>query len=91
MNVSEAAYRVPFRVQRRPPVFSFINTSPERVDGVTLTLHGTGLMAANVPATLRPGEALAVTVVGQHTARNSILVIRWFRPDGVEDLWRVSL
>jgi hypothetical protein len=47
-------------------------------------------MAANAPRTLAPGETLEVEIAGRHLARDAILVLRWFRPDGVEYLWRVS-
>jgi len=39
---------------------------------------------------VRPEHGIEVTVAGRDRPRDTILVIRWFRPDGVEYLWRVS-
>jgi hypothetical protein len=57
---------------------------------VTFTLHGPGMMPVSAPASLEPGEALEIAISGTDLARNTIGVVRWFRPDGVEYLWRVS-
>ena len=88
----ERAYRVPFRAQRdaASDTISILNDSREPLDGVTLTLHGSGIMRSNYPTRLRPGESLEVTVAGKDLPRNTILVVRWFRTDGVEYLWRLS-
>ncbi|MDO7881382.1 hypothetical protein [Antiquaquibacter soli] len=89
--VSDFAYRVPLVVHRGAArLYRFTNVSAEVLRGVTLTLHGSGVMGANAPATLRPGETLEVDIAGRTLARDSILVIRWFRPSGEEYLWRVS-
>ncbi|MBN9238388.1 MAG: hypothetical protein BGO97_01790 [Micrococcales bacterium 70-64] len=87
----EDAYRVPFRLERRPPEYRLVNEGDEPVHGVAVTVHGAGMLAANSPAKLQPGEALEVTISGERLERASILVVRWFRPDGVEYLWRASL
>lgn len=85
------AYRVPFDLERGPGrLYRFTNVSDEVVRGLSLTLHGSGVMAANAPRTLAPGETLEVEIAGRHLARDAILVLRWFRPDGIEYLWRVS-
>lgn len=85
------AYAVPFSLKRGPGnLYRLHNVSAEALRGVTLTLHGAGMMSSNVPATLQPGEALEVTVAGRDLARSTILVVRWFRPDDVEYLWRIS-
>jgi hypothetical protein len=88
----ETAYAVPFLIDRSPATneYTLTNVGKETVDGVTFTLHGTGVMSASAPARLEVGEALVVTIVGRDLARNTILVVRWFRPDGVEYLWRVA-
>ena len=87
----ELAYRVPLRLRRGPAhVYGFTNIGAEPLHGVTLTLHGSGIMGANPPTRLDPGETLEVDIVGRNLARDAILVVRWFRPDGVEYLWRVS-
>ena len=86
----EAAYPVPFVFERTPPRYRLHNVSDETLDGVALAVHGAGVLAANVPARLEPGEALDVRIAGPHLHRDTILVVRWFRFDGVEYLWRVS-
>lgn len=88
----EVAYAVPFRVDRHPGanLYRIVNVGDERLRGLTLTLHGSGIMSASLPQSLSPGETLEVTVAGRDLARNTILVLRWFRPDGVEYLWRIS-
>lgn len=88
----ERAYRVPFVLRRdwADRTYRLQNMSNETLDGVSLTLHGGGVLGASVPALLRPAETLEVSIAGRNLARDSILVVRWFRPDGVEYLWRVS-
>jgi hypothetical protein len=86
------AYRVPFRVERDYALgnYRLINTGPEVVHGVSFTLHGSGVMAISPPRIVRPGHGIEVTIVSADLARDTILVVRWFRPDGVEYLWRVA-
>ena len=85
------AYPVPFELERgRGNLYRIRNAGAETLRGITLTLHGAGMMATSVPATLDPGELLEVTVAGRDLARSTILVVRWFRPDDVEYLWRIA-
>lgn len=86
------AYRVPFEVRRDPATdtYTIVNVGGEPVRGVTLTLHGPGVMRANHPALLDKGDALQVVVRGDDLAASTILVVRWFRPSGIEYLWRIS-
>lgn len=86
------AYRVPFQLDRLPEssLYRLVNVSAEPVHGLSLTLHGPGVMSSSIPATLQPLDALEVTVLGHDLARSTILVVRWFRPNGVEYLWRVG-
>lgn len=86
----EDAYRVPFRLERTPSEYRLRNDSAEPLHGVALTIHGPGQLASNPPAKLQPGEVLEVTVDGSRLERGTIGVVRWFRPNGVEYLWRVS-
>ena len=92
LSTRERAYRVPFSVIRRAgsDEYGIVNVGDERVTGVTLTLHGSGVMRATFPSTLEPGASLEVTVVGENLPRDAILVVRWFRVDGIEYVWRVS-
>lgn len=91
MNTGSPAYAVPFRLRRRA-VGSFVltNASRETVHGVSFTLHGAGVMSLTAPAKLEPGAEVEVTVRGVDLARATILVIRWFRANGDEYLWRVA-
>jgi hypothetical protein len=54
------------------------------------SLHGSGVMPVSAPSTLEPGDVLEIVISGSDLARNTIGVVRWFRPDGQEYLWRVS-
>jgi hypothetical protein len=86
------AYRVPFVLEREPAqhLYRLTNTSAETVHGVTFTLHGAGVMAISPPRVVRPQHGIEVTIAARASAANTILVIRWFRPSGVEYLWRVA-
>jgi len=85
------AYRVPFLLEREPArnLYRLTNLSAEVVHGVTFTLHGAGIMAISPPRVVRPQHGIEVTIAGRDLA-NTILVIRWFRPSGVEYLWRAA-
>jgi hypothetical protein len=86
------AYRVPFRVERDYAASNYrlINIGTEVVHGLSFTLHGSGVMAISQPRIVRPGYGVEVTIAAANLARDTILVVRWFRPDGVEYLWRVA-
>lgn len=89
MHLGQPAYRVPFRFERgRTHVLR--NVSDEEVYGVTFYLHGGGVMAATAPARLAPGHGVEIVIAARDLARSTILVVRWFRFDGLEYLWRVS-
>jgi len=87
---TESAYRVPWAFERGTGLFSLRNLGQESLHGVTFALYGPGLMPATAPATLQPGDALELVIAGDDLARATIGVVRWFRPDGLEYLWRVS-
>jgi hypothetical protein len=93
---SENAYRVPWLFERGDGAampancFSLRNLGTERLTAVTFNLYGSGVMPASAPASLEPGDALEMVVSGHDLAKDTIGVIRWFRPDGQEYLWRVS-
>ena len=87
----EDAYPVPFSLEREPPAYRLLNHSAEPVHGVAVIVHGASALAANSPAKLQPGEALEVTIDKRHREAGSLIVVRWFRPDGVEYLWRAKL
>lgn len=87
---NECAYRVPWVFERGDDRYALRNLGPEALTAVTFTLHGSGVMPATAPATLYSGEALEIVIAGQNLARDTIGVVRWFRPNGQEYLWRVS-
>ncbi|HEU4849687.1 MAG TPA: hypothetical protein VFS93_04680 [Terrimesophilobacter sp.] len=85
------AYAVPFWIDRsRAPRYELTNVGSEPVRAITLTLLGSGLMLSNAPRRLLPGQSLRFTVRVDNAARNTIVVVRWFRPSGEQYLWRVS-
>ncbi|MES2171534.1 MAG: hypothetical protein V4479_12565 [Actinomycetota bacterium] len=88
----DPAYPVPFAVERDagPRRYVITNTGPERLEGITMSLLGAGVMPASAPAALEPGESLEVLISVRDLARSTVLIVRWFRPNGEEYLWRVS-
>jgi hypothetical protein len=62
----------------------------EVLHAISLHLLGSGTMLSRAPVTVRPGERLSTTIRGDDLALDTVLVVRWFRPDGGEYLWRVS-
>lgn len=84
-------YRLPFHFDRASaPRYRLHNRGAEPVRGVTITLLGSGVMAAGPPRILRPGDQLELVIRGDDLARETTLVIRWLRPSGEEYLWRVA-
>jgi hypothetical protein len=85
------AYRVPWRVERESaPHYRIRNMGDDTLRGVTLSVFGTSRLRVAAPAVVHPGAAIHATVSGHDPARDTILVVRWFAPDGVEYLWQVS-
>ena len=93
---TEDAYRVPWHFERGDGVelpsncFRLRNLGPERLAAVTFNLYGAGIMPASAPSTLEAGDALEIVIWGADLARDTIGLVRWFRPNGTEYLWRVS-
>ncbi len=87
-----AAYPVPFSIERDTGRRRYVitNRGPERLEGITMSLLGAGIMPASSPSTLAPGESLEVSISLRDLARSTVLIVRWFRPTGEEYLWRVS-
>ncbi len=87
------AYAVPWFFDRSqgPPLFTLTNAGREVLHAISLHLLGSGTMLCRAPITMRPGDS--VRMVLRHDsdlALDTVLVVRWFRPDGGEYLWRVS-
>jgi hypothetical protein len=86
------AYCVPFRLDRArgPRVVRLVNDGPETVTGLRVTLLGSGLLVPVSASALRPGESMALSVIGPELVASAIVVVRWFRPSREEYLWRFS-
>jgi hypothetical protein len=88
----DLAYPVPFVIDRRqaPHAIVLTNHSSERLGGLSFSLLGTGVMRTNAPLLLDPGQQVRLVVKGHELPRRSIVIVRWFRPDGSEYLWRIT-
>lgn len=86
-----SAYLVPLRIDRTAaPWYRLTNDGLEELRGLTLTLHGPGIMLAGIPTRLNPGDSTEFALRGDDLARSTIVIVRWFRPWGGEYLWRLS-
>ncbi|WP_108250636.1 hypothetical protein [Planctomonas deserti] len=88
-----AAYAVPWEFDRSlgPPLFTLTNVGSEVLHAISLHLLGSGAMLCRAPITMRPGDSARIILRHEDDlALNTVLVVRWFRPDGGEYLWRVS-
>jgi hypothetical protein len=87
---TDTAYRVPWLFERGDGHFTLRNLGQERLTAVTFNLYGSGVMPASAPVTLEAGDALEIAISGHDLAKDTIGLVRWFRPNGQEYLWRVS-
>ena len=93
---TDSAYRVPWLFERGngssapQNCFTLRNLGPERLAAVTFNLYGSGVMPVSAPATLEAGDELQIVISGHDLAKDTIGLVRWFRPNGQEYLWRVS-
>jgi hypothetical protein len=91
LRPSRFAYRVPWTVDRSgAPHFRLVNTGPDELRGVTVSIAGSASVRVSAPASVRPGEWVRASLHGGDAARDTLLVVRWFPPDGREYLWQVS-
>ena len=85
------ANSLPGTVERSgAPHFRLVNTSSEELRGVTVSIAGSASLRVSSPSSIRPGEAVRASLHGGDAARDTLLVVRWFPPDGREYLWQVS-
>lgn len=91
-ETESVAYPVPLRLDRRdaPKTYRLTNVSLEPLRGLSFNLLGAGLMRATAPLLLAPGQEVSLRIRGESLPRSAVLIIRWFRPNGDEYLWRVS-
>jgi hypothetical protein len=89
---SPLAYPVPLRLDRRdaPRSYGLINIGSEPLRGLSFSLLGAGVMRATAPLAMAPGQEVRLRIRGESLPLTTVLVIRWFRPNGDEFLWRVS-
>jgi len=86
------AYPVPWRVDRSAaPHLRLVNAGREPLSGVTVSVSGGSLLRVSGPSSVRPGDTVRASVFGRHPERDTVLVVRWFPPDGREYLWQISL
>jgi len=57
---------------------------------VRLAVLGSGLLLPTTQSRVLPGGLLGFAVRGSNLARTTVVIVRWFRPNGDEYLWRVS-
>ncbi|TDQ03314.1 MULTISPECIES: hypothetical protein [unclassified Leifsonia] len=85
------AYPVPWLVDRSAaPHYRLVNAGKETLNGVTLSVSGSARLRVSAPTSVPPGEAVRASLSGPEPARDTVLVVRWFPPDGREYLWQIS-
>ena len=83
---------MPWHVDRTTaPHYRLVNAGRETLSGVTVSIAGRAHLRVSTPTAVAPGEAVRASVSGRDPARDSVLVVRWFPPDGREYLWQISL
>lgn len=89
---SAVAYRVPWRVVAREPSRSvtICNDSAERLTFVRFAVAGEGHLGLSLPRHVHPGESLSAELQWPFGAADTMITVRWFRPDGHEYLWALS-
>ena len=86
------AYPVPWVVDRTAaPHLRLVNAGREPLRGVTISVAGGSRLRVSGPTSVAPGESVRASVSGRDPARDTVLVVRWFPPDGREYLWQISL
>lgn len=88
---------MPWRVVRpRLGVIDLEWLGCEAARHVRFALSGAGLLGLSLPCKVQPGERIRVAVRGLYAedaagARDAMLVLRWFQPDGTELLWPIPV
>jgi hypothetical protein len=89
--IRSPAYPVPFLVVRPGPGrVRLVNRSDETLRCVVFLVLGPGVLDAQVVGTVAPGEVIETRVHGTDLERSTSLVVRWFRADDEEYLWRIA-
>lgn len=88
---------VPWRVVRRGlGAIEIEHRGNETAHSVRFALAGAGMLGLSLPRIVEPGERVRVAVRGAQAdaavaARDAMLVLRWFQPDGTELLWPIPI
>ena len=67
-----------------------MNTGDQVLRGVTLSVAGSSDLRVHSPSSVGPGEAVRASLDGSRAERDTLLVVRWFTPDGREYLWQIG-
>lgn len=82
---------MPWRVDRSTaPHYRLVNTSREVLTGVSVSVAGSSTLTVSTPVAVRPGDSVRASIAGGDPARDTLLVVRWFPPDGREYLWQIA-
>ena len=89
--IRSAAYPVPFLVVRPAPGrVQLVNRGAETLRCVVFLVLGPGVLDAQVVGSVAPGDVIETRVHGRDLERSTSLVVRWFREDDEEYLWRIA-
>ncbi|MCU1528752.1 MAG: hypothetical protein JWP75_2515 [Frondihabitans sp.] len=91
MSNHPPAYAVPFWIDRRlaPQLHHVVNVGDETVRGLRVSLLGSGHLVPMSTVSLGPGSSFTLATLATDS-QDSVMVLRWFRPNGEEYLWRFS-
>lgn len=92
------AVSVPWHVVTRSAsgVIEVEHRGSSPLHSVRFALAGNGMLGLSLPRTVYPGERVRVVLRGGHAERTSaaadtMLMMRWFEPDGREMLWPIAV
>lgn len=91
-GLTDVAYRVPWRVISREPSRSVVihNDGGERLTFVRFAVAGSGSLSLSLPQHVEPGESLGAELKWPYGAADTLITVRWFRPNRREYLWVLS-
>lgn len=97
-RVEGDAVAVPWQIVTRSSsgVIEVEHRGASPLHSVRFALAGSGMLGLSLPRTVYPGERVRVVLRGGHAERtlsasDTMLVMRWFQPDGREMLWPIAV
>lgn len=88
----ETARVVPWHVVRRTDkIVEVEHRGVTPLHSVRFALAGSGVIGLSLPRTVHSGERLMVRIGEVRNHPRSMLVLRWFEPEGTELLWPIAL